>query len=320
MIKVRSFCRLHVALLDLGNATFRRYGGCGFCVSALPVEIEAEARTTPKLTGVALAEVRNRAELEGALHRLRARFPKANTYLRIAAMPPQHVGLGSKTALILAALKAVDCVHRLGIADRELQLLSGRGGTSGIGINTFFKGGFLTDSGHKSGAPAAFAPSSRRTRFELPHEVCRLPIPPNWRFYLALPRGTRTSGQAEAEFFLKHTPVAKRDVLESLALVYHGIVPAIQARDLSLLRTCLAKIHSLGFKRSEVENQPENVRRLIAITNESGLATGMSSMGPLVYAIATEKASDRFQAICHQQGAKFLGCFTGQNGSFEVVD
>ena len=48
---------------------------------------------------------------------------------------------------MLAVLASIDAALDLRLAREELQLLSSRGGTSGIGIHTYFVGGFLIDAG-----------------------------------------------------------------------------------------------------------------------------------------------------------------------------
>lgn len=322
MIRIRSFCRLHVGLLDLGNATPRKYGGAGFCISGLPVEIHASTKGRTQLRGTELTDARTRYDLEGALTRLQQRFPELRINLKIAAMPPQHVGLGSKTALILAALMAANISNGIRMRRHELQMLSGRGGTSGVGINAFFTGGFLADCGHDPRTSVGYAPSSATIPFQIPDTACRIRIPANWEFYLALPQGRRTSGGKENRFFEQHTPIPKREVLESISLVYHGLVPALHTRDLQLLKDSLWRLQEIGFKRREVENQPSGVRRLLADLNNSGFAAGMSSLGPLVYAIADhgdKEARRSFQALCDRHNARFIGQCTGRNQKFEVL-
>src|SRR6187397_3143910 len=60
----------------------------------------------------------------------------------------EHVGLGTKTAVILGALQAAAIASGYKVSRAELQLLSGRGGASGVGIHAFFIGGLVIDAGH----------------------------------------------------------------------------------------------------------------------------------------------------------------------------
>lgn len=84
----------------------------------------------------------------------------------IQEMPPQHCGLGSKTSLLLSVVKLAFIINDIPVTPEEIVYFSGRGGTSGIGINTFFSGGIITDSGHDEDSPRNFAPSSSRSQNE----------------------------------------------------------------------------------------------------------------------------------------------------------
>jgi beta-ribofuranosylaminobenzene 5'-phosphate synthase len=311
-------------LLDLGNATLRKYGGAGFCIGGPPVEIEVAPSRETKIFGLEQVDSQGSSEVRRALGRLKAFLPHANAKVFVRNVPPQHIGLGTKTALILAVLKAVDLAVGPGLPAGTLQTLSRRGGTSGIGVNGFFMGGFLVDAGHDPGRSKGFAPSSDRTAFSVPPVVCRLSIPSKWRFHLMLPPGYRSSGSRERRFFRENTPIAARDVLNAISLVYHGVAPAVLSQDLSMLKEALRGLHRLGFKREEVEHQSLPVQELLrSVNHEANLAAGMSSLGPLVYAVTDKgdiNADETLSLLSTRYGARLLGCFPGRNEGFEVLD
>lgn len=320
---VRAFPRIHISLLDLGNASFRKYGGAGFLVEGLPVEVEATRSSRTSLAGLDLVDRRSRKDLLRSLARLHATAPNAHARVRIESVPPQHVGLGSKTALILGVLRAFQAATGLELTRPDLQELSGRGGTSGVGVNGFFEGGFLIDGGHDPSISVGFAPSSARREFEVPPVICRLRIPRAWRFYLILPPGRRIMGREEARFFGRNAPVPASEVLRSIALVYHGVAPAVSQGNLRLLKKAIHGLHEVGFKRRELLNQSPAVREFLAALNEgTHMAVGLSSLGPLVYAISDgneASVAPALSGLCLQYNATLLGHFRGRNSGHEVL-
>ena len=96
----------------------------------------------------------------------------------------QHVGFGSKTALLMAI--GIGCNEAAGspLTEEELVVLSGRGGTSGVGVNTTFVGGFVVDGGRSKKKGTQFRPSSVEAPRGCPPVLVRLRIPSEWRVHL----------------------------------------------------------------------------------------------------------------------------------------
>jgi beta-ribofuranosylaminobenzene 5'-phosphate synthase len=320
---VRSFPRIHIGLLDLGSATYRKYGGAGFAIDGLPVIVEATPSLKTNIIGLDQLDRRGRLDVHAALNRLKKLLPTARADITIRNLPPQHVGFGSKTALLMGIIEAVVLASGLQLDRCLIQYVSGRGGTSGIGINIFFTGGFLIDGGHDPVLSKDFAPSSVRRYDSLPPIVCHAKIPSQWRFHLVLPTGKKYSGDHELEFFQKNTPIPKLEVLKSLALVYHGIAPAVITNNLELLRVSLAQLHEVGFKQRELRGQSKAVRDILKALNKiPSCAAGLSSLGPLLYVIADKKNADVERIvpeICERYDARHLGIFQGRNRGFEVI-
>jgi beta-ribofuranosylaminobenzene 5'-phosphate synthase len=237
-------------------------------------------------------------------------------------MPPSHSGLGSKTALLLAVVTGLHLINSRDTKREDLQRISGRGGTSGIGINTFFDGGFLADGGHANVNVAhEFLPSSASDGHVPPPVIARHPIPAEWQFTLLIPPGRYYAGSEEIQFFELNAPIAREDAFATIALLYHGVAAAVVTRDLSLLARSLADLHNVGFKRKEVEGQPSVVRNLLQALHAHSLAAGMSSMGPLVYVVTRTCAErDLTLSLAEEHDSPTLGTFSGRNAGFEVVD
>ena len=238
-------------------------------------------------------------------------------------MIPQHIGLGSKTALLLAIGKAMAIASREDRTRRELQLLSHRGGASGIGIHSFFTGGFVVDSGHPQDEIQDFMPSAAGAPADIPVLSTRGRVPSTWQIHLVLPRGRLATGRVEKAFFRNATPLPKSEVYKTLSAISHGIVPAFLTSDLGLLRSSLETIHRVGFKARELAAQTKEVRGAYSSLRMIGMgAVGMSSMGPLLYLICKGEDStnvrEKIVQLCRQQRAGYLGVFRARNSGFQV--
>lgn len=321
-MRLRAYPRLHLSLIDLGGWTYRKYGGAGFSIAGLPVEVSAYLKIkAEQVRGLALLDGRGKSDVMSAISRFKELHPTPEFEVALESIPQQHIGLGTKTALVLAVLKAADIVTASKLELESMHGLSKRGGTSGVGFNLFFQGGFIVDGGQPPGS-RDYGPSSAARGALLAPVVCRATIPNGWRFHLLLPRGNRISGREEIAFFQKHTPVPEIEVLKALALIYHGVAPAVLTDDLATLKSVLTELHSIGFKKREVENQSDNVISLMSsIRSLPDCCVGLSSMGPLVYVIAIDRDYELEQSLktlCGLYDADYLGNYEGRNAGFEV--
>ena len=281
--------RLHFGLLDVGAATPRVFGGSGLALRTPSARIGWDEGYPDSLTVDSRGLIDDRAQvaITDALGRLveATGAPKRGRLIVVDA-PPQHIGLGVTTAVVLGALRLVNQVEGLGLSDDTLVALSGRGGTSGVGTGTFFEGGFVVDAGRARTDTEQMLPSGASAGLGVSLKATRLELPPEWNVRLCLPPGRRWSGDAEVDFFENNSPIPSDEILESLALTYHGIVPSILEGDLASLKSSLAILHRTGFKAREVESHGAGIRAFLEEINRScAAAAGMSSMGPLVYLI-----------------------------------
>jgi beta-ribofuranosylaminobenzene 5'-phosphate synthase len=324
MTIIRSYPRLHVSLFDLAGATGRKHGGAGFAIDGLPIQIAVSVGNKLQVT-VEANDGTVVQEIEAAVSRMSALAKRRLTpSIRVSGSPYRHLGLGSKTALLLGVLQAVNDSFGLRLPPAEIQILSGRGGTSGIGINSFFSGGFIIDGGHPQDGSNVFGPSSRQAGFPIPQIMFRSPIPRDWRFHLCdVSDGLRRFGADEAEFFRANTPVPSTDVLKLIAVAYHTLAPAVRDGDLLLLRAGISRVSELGFKKREIGTQSESVRTLmVALQAFPACAVGMSSMGPLVYAVAASGDTAFVEYLESMESSiqfNYLGAFPGRNSGFGVV-
>jgi beta-ribofuranosylaminobenzene 5'-phosphate synthase len=220
-------------------------------------------------------------------------------------------------------LAAIRSLCDLDISDSNLIALSGRGGASGIGVNAFFSGGFIVDDGQSQSEVADLLPSSSRSPEHMPLPSVRMDFPDEWEIHLLWPPGAETSGDTERRIFRENTPIRQASVHETLANVYHGLVPAFNRKDLALLRESLLAIGKEGFKAIEIGIQAPLVGEILAdLLFDGQVAAGMSSMGPLIYAIILRNDHSARQAIAltaARHGVRQSGPYMGANEGFENI-
>jgi beta-ribofuranosylaminobenzene 5'-phosphate synthase len=320
-VVVKAFPRLHATLIDLGDATYRRYGGAGFALARPETEVTVSLGSEDMIHLPSGLEDRDREDVLAVISRV-VTAAKCHFRVSVSTMPPLHVGYGSKTALVLAIAGACAEAAQQRMTPKQLQRLSGRGGTSGIGVNAFFTGGFLVDMGHAAEKGQPWAPSASSRASAVPEISVHRAIPDDWVFHLFLPRGVSYRAGGEVDMFRRNTPIPRSEVLDIMAAVHHGLVPAVAHADLALLKNSLADIHATGFKQRELAAQSSDVRDLfcrLGACDEA--AVGMSSMGPLLYAVTHRSSAVIGELLAVDLGiAKqaYLGASDGRNTGYEV--
>lgn len=283
------------------------------------IEIAAQPSDKSDFVGIEQLDDRGQSDVQEAIARLEVAVGLAlPVRLELRSRLLQHVGLGSKTALLLGVLQAVAASHDLGVSPTALQRACGRGGTSGVGIHGFFRGGFIVDSGRPQAEVTELAPSGAARPETLPLLTARLRVPAAWRFWLIQHEGPRIAGQDERLFFRRSTPIPLAEVHAALASTMHALVPAFALADLTALRHALASLQEIGFKRREVQAQPAFVQRRLNALLESGLPAGLSSMGPLVFVVTgSEQPPPILEELITERPDAFLGVFPGRNEGFD---
>jgi beta-ribofuranosylaminobenzene 5'-phosphate synthase len=173
---------------------------------------------------------------------------------------------------------------------RDLAVMTGRGGTSGIGTAAFESGGLIIDGGHSFGSDREkqeYRPSSASGGIRPAQVTTRHDFPEDWQILLVIQEpDTFVSGTRETEIFRESCPIAIGDVREICHEVLIRLLPGIVEHDLDLFGAAVNRIQEIGFKRIERERQSPGIRSLESCLRDAGAAcAGMSSFGPAVYAI-----------------------------------
>jgi beta-ribofuranosylaminobenzene 5'-phosphate synthase len=313
--------RIHISLADMGHASLRSFGGVGFSLDCEPTVVEFEPCGTIEIDGAEVLDVRAQLELSELIERLRAVREKVGFRANIKSVPRQHIGLGSKTSLALSIVAGANAVNHLGFSNDEMQQLSGRGSASGVGLHTFFQGGLVWDAGHRFVPGIHLSPSSAKLATSVPPLMARVPFPSEWCVALLLPDEPTMSGEEEAKFFNENAPVTKGDALETMAILYHGVLPAFILKDYEAIGLALQSLHRVGFKMRELQRCSTRAQSCLAALFERGLAAGVSSVGPLLYVVvprSDRERLDQVRSVSLDLGVPMLSVASGWNAGHEL--
>ncbi len=304
MIRVKSPSRIHMGLIDMNAELGRVDGGVGISIDHPHVVISAEIADDIEIIGHSLLAQRMKAAA-------RVLLPEGQgVRVTIEEDMPPHVGCGSGTQAALSAAAAVNRLYDLGLSVRELAIAVGRGGTSGIGVASFEKGGFIVDGGHKFVDKGSFSPSSASKTPPAP--VLFREDFPDWEIVLALPGEDIHIGahdSQEVDIFRKECPIPFHEAQAVAHIVLMKMMPAIMEKDIESFGQATNRLQTIGFKQREVQLQHQAVRDLIELLQDSGAyGAGMSSFGPVVYAF-TDNPEDA--AYLQEDAQAFLDSTIG---------
>jgi beta-ribofuranosylaminobenzene 5'-phosphate synthase len=323
-MKVIGYPRIHVGLADMGFASPRSFGGIGFAIEHSPTMIDFSFRDDFAIEGTKGLDQAGKRDLHHILDHLSGIRGARPFHASIVSHALQHQGFGSKTSLALSLITGANELCRLGLTRNQMQKLSGRGGASGVGIHSFFEGGVICDGGHRAASPdRGLSPSSARAAGEVPPRLARLEFPSEWLVILLLGTAPVLSGDDEVDFFRKNAPVERHEALETIACLYHGVLPAFALKDDRSLAISLAYLHARGFKMRELERCDDATRRCFKALSDQGFPVGLSSVGPLLYVIVRKGDQDAANCVLAAASAarvELLATAAGWNSGYQITD
>lgn len=280
--------RIHINLLSMGYEGYRRNGGLGFAVSGLDTLFKCFTKGSNKVvdhrgSGLCSEEI---GRLNVYLDTLYLELGLQNKVdVVICDGPKPHSGLGVGTTTKLALVEALMLANGQKYESLDLIKLSKRGGTSGIGINTYFSGGFVLDAGVND-KNLVFGPSASRAslNFSSPKAIIKAPMP-FWDIgVLQSPTSKHMSGKDEEEFFLKNTPIAARDVEAACYHAVMGVASAVLEGDYEYFSAAIRNTQVLRWKSLEWAGQSDATNDARRWLEAHGITSiGLSSFGPALY-------------------------------------
>jgi beta-ribofuranosylaminobenzene 5'-phosphate synthase len=283
-VRVSVPSRVHLTLIDLGRSGYRRNGGVGFGITAPRSALTFAPHTTVDLRtllscGYLPAEVES---LTKRLERLMGRQQLVKGLrLTDVQLPARHAGFGSGTAVALASLESLFLLNDRSMSPEFLRAYCGRGGASGIGLSSYFTGGFIFDAGRRfSPAPIVGSDATDEVN-EPPLEMVRLDMA-DWPMGVLIPPGASAISQGrEQAFFSQRLPLPDADVFEITYHALFGSLVAVQSGDYDAFCASINALQRCAWKRAEIDLYGENVRACAAHLASIGCdAIAMSSIGP----------------------------------------
>ncbi|MGO7632709.1 beta-ribofuranosylaminobenzene 5'-phosphate synthase family protein [Rhizobium leguminosarum] len=286
-ISIEIFPRIHMGLVSMHADGPRQNGGIGFAVDGPSAQLHMtrspyftldDTRSTP----ISVAETEAIASrVNSAVQVLNLPYGVA---VSISGGMMTHHGMGSGTAIRLACLEGLLAANNIATTSEQLVKLSGRGGTSGIGICSYFAGGFVFDLGISRLNADGFLPSSHAVGPRAPLLLKRLDLP-NWSMGICIPANCHAKTQAEElEFFQRTTPLDAASAFEAAYVSLFGVTAAALEQDYRAFCSGIDAMQRTTWKSLERLEYGENLRSVDNRLREIGVdCVGMSSLGPLLY-------------------------------------
>jgi beta-ribofuranosylaminobenzene 5'-phosphate synthase len=279
--------RLHLTLIGMNQEGYRINGGVGFAVKSPSLRLRFSQSGE-----FALEDMRRFPFLEKEILRIKKIIDQEkrkigarhNIRIEIKGEMPTHFGFGSSSATRLACLEALYLLNNCRPKREQLVFSSGRGGTSGIGINAYFEGGLIIDLGRRS-KEFFFRPSQlSENRKSLPLMMQRIEMP-EWEVGICIPNNIpHKSEKEEAGFFRKTCPIPSSSVYKILYNVIYGLYSAVRENDKKTFCLALQSIQQCAWKLAERKQYGEKLLRIEQQLYKCGAeAVGMSSLGPSLF-------------------------------------
>ena len=281
LVTIKTPARLHFALIDLNGSLGRIDGSIGLAINDPHFQIIAEPADQIQVESIQY-EGRARAILE----KLRAKYSFPGIHLQLTSEIPPHSGFGSGTQLALGIAQAVNTLYNFNLSVTDLAETVGRGGTSGIGITAFERGGFILDGGHRfPDQKSSFLPSSAAGDVPAPPLLLRHPFP-NWELLIVIPRCTHISGETEIQLFKTLCPQPRSTAEQLSHLILLQLLPAIFEADRSAFGSVINSIQTFGWKKVEIDAQGGILQQTLDFLRDNGaMGAGVSSWGPAIFAV-----------------------------------
>lgn len=298
-ITIDVFPRIHLGLISMHKEGPRKNGGIGFSVvgPSARVSITPAVELTVEDSRHIAFDAREMQEFVQLLKRLRAddRLGIVGRFL-IQGDMYTHVGMGSGTALKLAAVEGLYRLNGKRLSKPDLVGRSGRGGTSGIGVSTYFTGKMILDLGvANDGAP--IVPSSQYRVGREPVIVAESPMPA-WELCLCVPNSIRPKTQAEeVEFFERTTPLDPSSSYRASYEALFGVYAAVRESHYSAFCRSIGLMQSMDWKAREWAEYGNPLLELREKLLDCGVdCVGMSSLGPMLFCFGGRASLDRVMA------------------------
>ncbi len=286
-IKIEIPSRIHATLLAMDSPIYRINGGVGFAVDLWNYSISVTLSDRFIVDQEMLETYISGDDIQrivAVLNAVKAKYNIGNgVILRIQEGPPRHIGLGSGTALLLGSIEAYLLISGISLSSDEIIELSCRGGTSGVGVETYFQGGCIFDGGHRYIGQEHMPSRAQQERPGRALTISRVDMP-DWKFGVFLPTNPRQlSGDEEVGFFRKTCPIPHREAASATYHALFGIFCSVMESNFTDFCRSINEIQATEWKSKEIHLRGEEFRSFFEVIKAQTSMVGLSSLGPLLY-------------------------------------
>lgn len=267
-MKLFSPARIHLGFLEMNQSLPRFFGSLGLTISKYGYEIEIKNSDRFKVVST---DSNLKKKVLSILIKFKKNMKIPFCEIIINKFIPRHIGLGSGTQLSLSIGYLVSLFFDLKMTIDEIAIFLKRGKRSGIGIQSFKKGGFAIDLGKKKNSTGT------------PLELINLKWPDEWKIILIFQNKKEGfSGNNEIFEFKKvdRLPIKKNNCSELLLKV----IPGIMERDFKTFCQGIQLIQenmSETFYRDKRIFASKKIRQLFKDFSKNKLCGyGQTSWGP----------------------------------------
>jgi beta-ribofuranosylaminobenzene 5'-phosphate synthase len=298
--------RLHLTLLGMHAGEYRMNGGIGFSIKSPCSQLVFTKSDKFEIDDLRSRPI-NLAEQERLSFILETERVKKNFDIAfkvsIEGNMLTHSGFGSGTAITLACVEVLYLLNDYPTTQEMLIQASGRGGTSGVGIYTYFDGGGVFDLGKPIDRTKHLPSSLVESRY-LPLLLDQF-VMPEWDIGICIPRNIPNKSQTEEqEFFKRVCPISANSVYETTYHTLFGLYAALKENNKAAFCAAIKAIQGCMWKRLEREEYGQGLMDLETSLYLCGAeAVGMSSLGPSLFFLA-ENVND----VIVKMNALFVDC------------
>lgn len=324
MLKIKAFPRIHITLIGMDREGYRINGGIGFSMASPTLNLRFEPDGE-----ICVLDKRSQGFSKNELTRLDNHLNKVLKDERLTegfrcviedSRIFSHYGFGTSTMVYLSCIEALLIINKREHTNDDVVNLSGRGGTSGIGISTYFKGGFVFDTGVTNNAVGDLAPSScfKGDNYRKPLMFKNISLP-GWEFGICIPPIQNKTEEEEKAFFDKSCPIGQEAVEKILYESVYGISSSLLENDFNTFCKSVDSIQKTKWKLLERNLYGEELKMVESVIRKAGAkCVGMSSLGPLLYFFGED-----IDGIVDQVNADLTGgkCYkTSFNNSGRILE
>ncbi len=285
LTRIECFGRINLGIIDLSNNPYRIDGTHGFYTNLSIADIFVNKASTTSV----LIDSDFKDHFIDVINECLEYLKKMNIYsgvcVSIVSKYNRHIGLGSGTQISMSIVEAFNLEFSLRMSIHEKAKIAGSGGTSGVGVYCFERGGYVLDSGRLFPYEKNSIGPSEKYRFDkLPTLISSFPLP-EWQMFLLIPKINQPiEGETERLLFKKYTPIPEYETDEICKWILKGIMPAIIEQNFDSFCYSVDRIMNLGFRFREINHYGNLIiNRISALKGLGASGVGMSSFGPTVF-------------------------------------